>query len=239
MTTYDLTDLGPGEAVSINVAGGIVGNDTTGGWLVVGGVRQTLKFNARYVGAPSGMFFTAYSVSQLTDAGKIYGTVMLVPNSKNFISFTYNSPDNVLLGEPTPTPQPYPNAGSVTVAGVQHATLDGVDLNYATTALGWVLNKATDRNAAGQVVGYGTKDGVKHAFLLTPKTAAPVVGSGSLSIALRPVLTVNSTGPCEVLCADRIAGPWKTRFLVPQKGEFTFVDTDADASPNRLYRINK
>ncbi len=47
------------------------------------------------------------------------------------------------------------------------------DLNSLIPAgSGWLLNHATAVNDAGQIVGYGTINGVEHGFLLTPTTTA-------------------------------------------------------------------
>jgi probable HAF family extracellular repeat protein len=69
-----------------------------------------------------------------------------------------------------------------------------IDLNYAVANLnGWTLESAAAINDLGQIVGYGTIDGVEHAFLLDPgMVAVPepstyVIGVLLLALALPQV----------------------------------------------------
>jgi probable HAF family extracellular repeat protein len=60
------------------------------------------------------------------------------------------------------------------------------DLNgFLPTGSGWVLNDATGINDSGQIIGYGTLNGVGEGFLLTPSTGdiAPVPEPGTLAVA--------------------------------------------------------
>ena len=80
--------------------------------------------------------------------------------------------------------------GSMGMGGSSlHAILwqDGaiIDLNSLVEGTGWTLECATDINDKGQIIGYGTKDTGRYAFLLTPDVAPvplpaalPLFGSG-------------------------------------------------------------
>lgn len=246
--TYDLIDLGEGQPVAINASGKVVGNAPLGAWIWDGKTRTTLKFNAHFEGAPSSMYFTAYSVSNIDNAGQIFGKVMLVPNSQNFVNFFLrplsSTAVDVVIDVTIPVKMPNLTVGAVSVGGKSHAALtvpNVIDLNYQISDLGWVVQQATDTNPAGQIIGYGTKDGVQHGFLLNPKVAPIVITPPStalsLSISLYPKVTVRGFGPCEILFADNVAGPWKSLGKINVSGKYDFYDTDG--SQSRLYRINK
>lgn len=54
-----------------------------------------------------------------------------------------------------------------------------LDLNdLLEPGTGWFLGEARAINDLGQIVAYGTKDGARHALLLTPDTLVPGTGSG-------------------------------------------------------------
>jgi hypothetical protein len=59
------------------------------------------------------------------------------------------------------------------------------DLNdLIDPGLSAVLTEAYAINASGQIVGYGTIDGIRQAFLLTPNSVAAVPVPGSLPLML-------------------------------------------------------
>lgn len=78
---YNLIDLGTGVAKSINSAGRVVGNATSGGWYYDGTNRITLKFTAHALGVPpgQGLFFTAATANAINDDGRIVGSVIFIP----------------------------------------------------------------------------------------------------------------------------------------------------------------
>jgi probable HAF family extracellular repeat protein len=71
--------------------------------------------------------------------------------------------------------------------GTQHAFLYStgkmVDLNDLVPAgSGWVLNVATSINDAGQIAGYGTRNGKTRAFVLNPTSVAVTLSPTGLSL---------------------------------------------------------
>lgn len=77
-TTYNLVDLGPGEAKDVNAAGKVVGNSATGGWYHDGTTRSALAVPCRYFGAPPEQVFNqvAASANAINDTGVIVGHVV-------------------------------------------------------------------------------------------------------------------------------------------------------------------
>jgi len=98
-------------------------------------------------------------------------------------------------------------------AGGSHAFIyrDGamIDLNSLLPAgSGWILEAATAINGSGEIVGYGTRNGQRHAFRLVPPVTILLRSNGTLSLedsniphngvqAGRTVLYVTSAGAVE------------------------------------------
>ena len=57
-----------------------------------------------------------------------------------------------------------------------------IDLNSLVTGTGWVLGDAAGINDSGQITGWGTFNGRKHAFVLTDASLATVPEPGTLAL---------------------------------------------------------
>src|SRR5258708_3511743 len=92
---------------------------------------------------------------------------------------------------------------------------------------GWTLSAASGINDAGQIVGYGTHDGVIRAFLLTPTPPPPLpklfglfVGSTDVSSSGPLHITVDGQGDAQAMDAalhrfSSFAGSQTELFLHP------------------------
>jgi probable HAF family extracellular repeat protein len=79
------------------------------------------------------------------------------------------------------------------------------DLNTLIPAnTGWVLERATSINDSGQIVGYGSLNGVTTAFVLTPNTTT-VSGAGTLSLS-SATYSVNSNDGTVSITVTRAGG---------------------------------
>jgi uncharacterized membrane protein len=139
----------------------------------------------------------------LGDLGGNYGEAMGLNNygqvvgTSNIAASSYNYSANY---------SPNGNTSSFTTAStapmndsLAHAFLwqNGTmyDLNaFLPGNSGWILQCATGINDSGQIVGYGTLNGVLTAFVLTPVASTPVSGAGTLSLSQSVYTTTNSNG---------------------------------------------
>jgi len=137
----------------------------------------------------------------LGDLGGNYGEAMDLNNygqavgASNIAASSY-TPDYTANGNKT-----LAAAGSLAPMNdsLSHAFLwqNGVlyDLNaFLPGNSGWILQCATGINDSGQIVGYGTLNGVLTAYVLTPAASTPVSGAGALSLSQSAYTTTNSNG---------------------------------------------
>lgn len=130
---------------------GMKGKNSYGSWLNKSGVVAGMSTSAKY---PNG-------VSVYWDAtGKIHSIGTLPGGSSGWAGFISDS--GQITGESTVT-------GGDNHAYIWTRKTGMQDLNNMIPKnSGWVLHHAASINAAGQIVGYGTINGVDHAYLLTP-----------------------------------------------------------------------
>jgi len=189
-----MTDLGapygpgsPGYAHDINGAGMVVGSgagispgnsySTSVAFLYDGTTMQSLGIASDYS-----------SATAINDLGQIVGWMNETPDPRH--AFLYEDgvvTDLGTLGEGSwqSSLANDINAGGLIVgesrisnAELPHAFIhDGtemIDLNdLLDPQAGWILYSAQAINSSGQIVGYGSHNGVKRAFLLTPDDAPP------------------------------------------------------------------
>jgi probable HAF family extracellular repeat protein len=127
------------------------GTNSYGSWMTDSGVIAGMSTSAEY---PNG-------VSVYWDAtGKIHSIGTLPGGDSSYPGYITNSGE--ILGQ------------STVPGGDNHAYIwtskEGMqDLNNLIPSnSGWVLHHAASVSSAGQIVGYGTINGVDHAYLLTP-----------------------------------------------------------------------
>jgi probable HAF family extracellular repeat protein len=168
------------EATGINSLGEVVGYS----YLTNGNFRGFYWISGKMteMGTFGGDWSQAYAVN---DAGQITGTAYTTSNLANH-AFLYTSSTMKDLGtlsggtisvgtavNLSGTVVGYAQAGSSSETLVYHAFVytgsKMQDLNSLIPAKsGWVLSQANGINASGEIVGYGTINGLEHAFLLTP-----------------------------------------------------------------------
>jgi probable HAF family extracellular repeat protein len=181
-TMVDLGTLG-GEyssARAINLSGQVVGYSYLPDWnfrafLDTGGVMTDL-------GTLGGDFSKAYGIN---DAGQVVGEAYISGNLGSHAFLWQNGvmtdlgllPGGNYAAAYSLTPDGQEIVGESTVPGGQYLVYHAfvysnsqmLDLNNLIPAnSGWVLSQASGVNAAGQIVGYGTLNGLQSGFLLTP-----------------------------------------------------------------------
>ena len=157
------------QARSINSRGAIVGStfvDMSPPFLFAGGAQQNL-------GTVRGQAEAINSHGEVAGWTQSMGSPMHAFRSRGAAMTDLGT-----LGGPTSQANALNGEGQVVgssdvAAGVAHAFSYRrgvmVDLNRLVPAdSGWLLENATGINAAGEIVGVGSVDGARHAFLLVP-----------------------------------------------------------------------
>jgi probable HAF family extracellular repeat protein len=173
----------PGDVQSVayglnqrdQVVGESLGPDGATAFLYSGGTLQSLGT------LPGG---TESSAAEINNSGQIVGYSTAADGKKHAFLYAGGSMQDLglLSGFAESEATDISNTGQVVgalsaVDGLQHAftVRAGVmqDLNaLIAPGSGWILNDASGVNVYGQIVGTGTINGVVHAFVLTPVTAA-------------------------------------------------------------------
>jgi probable HAF family extracellular repeat protein len=138
----------------------------------------------------------------LGDLGGNYGEAMGLNNYGQVVGAS-----NIAASSYTPAYTANGNTSSFTAAGslppmndsLSHAFLwqNGTlyDLNaFLPGNSGWILQSAMGINDSGQIVGYGTLNGVLTGFVLTPVASTPVNGAGTLALSQSAYSTTNGNG---------------------------------------------
>lgn len=191
-------------AYSVNSSGDVVGIAHDNSWNYrpfiyneATGMNE-LSIDSAY---PSGEWYA----SIINDNGLIGGHVIAATNqSLPYVwSNASSTPDAVAMSAAFPYGEVYGMNSSGTMVGsmwdsdadepLYHAfvfdVVNGIrDLNdLIPPDSGVVLEFARDINASGQIVGYGTQNGIKRAFLLNPSTSSVVPGDANLDGAVNVI----------------------------------------------------
>lgn len=212
------------EALAISNSGWIVGNSTTGVstpphafvWI------SSSMFD---LGTLGGDYSAAHGVN---DAGEVVGVSRNALGVMHAFRFVVNASGTVLtrtdLGE---LGGDYSAAYAVNALGDIVGTSDDkaflwsggpiIDLNtLIAPSSGWVLNRATAINNAGEIVGQGVHDGETRAFLLTPALSGDLDGDGDVDSTDLSILLANFG---------------KTSGATPEEGD---IDGDGDVDSTDL-----
>jgi probable HAF family extracellular repeat protein len=158
------------QARGIDALGDIVGST----WLP--GAPPFLQAN----GVQVGLGHDPGQAEAIGEHGTVVGWAQAAGGQHAFASSGQTTTDLGSLGGKTSQANAVSDASGLIVGtsavagGAAHAFVDRrgtmVDLNTLLPRLsGWLLQSATGVNASGQIVGFGTINGARHAFLLTPR----------------------------------------------------------------------
>lgn len=132
----------------------------------------------------------------LNNYGQVVGASNIAASGYNYAAAAgYQAPqNNTSLNPPPPAGSLAPLNDSLSHAFLwQNGTM--YDLNaFLPANSGWILQSAMGINDSGQIVGYGTLNGVLTAFVLTPAASTPVGGAGTLSLSQSAYATTNGNG---------------------------------------------
>ena len=149
----------------------------------------------------------------LGDFGGNYGEATALNNYGQVVGAS-NIPASSYVPGYTPNGQTggYTSAGTLApiVTELSHAFLwqNGtlIDLNTLLPAnSGWILQRATGINDSGQIVGYGTHNGVLSGFLMTPTGSTVIPGAGTLSLA-QSTYSINKNDGTVTITVTRTGG---------------------------------
>lgn len=250
--TYQITDLGTGFATDIE-NNKIIGNDVNGAW-VHNTNRATLKFQAGFPGTPTNqlLFFTALTADNII-SNKITGSLMFIPQDESSKqSYIFDGLTAILIGSYKELIQKTNTinynktnsgvkVGSFKVGDQYHAFIDDgniKDLNNMVSALGWVLTSANSIHS-NKIVGAGTKDGVKKAFLLTPLLDLATNSEIKIGLKFCPVITItNQINKKVQIQSSNDLKFWKplTNLTI---GSNVFNWVDLEDSGRKFYRVIK
>ncbi len=130
-------------------------------------------------------------------------------------------------------------------SGVQIAFLyrDGVMIDLNTllpNGSDWVLNEASDINEKGQIVGYGTYQGLQRAFLLNPPALLKIT---SPARATSGEFTFSINGPAGMNCDIEASSDLQTWSLQGTRtiagGAASYGDSSAIGQTERYYRVRE
>jgi len=149
----------------------------------------------------------------LGDLGGNYGEATAINNFGQVVGAS-----NVAASSYQPVYTPNGQTGSYQSAGTLAPMVDSlshaflwqngtlIDLNTLLPAnSGWILQRATGINDAGQIVGYGTLNGLLTGFLLTPTPPTPTTGAGTLSLS-QSTYSINKNDGTVTITVTRTGG---------------------------------
>jgi probable HAF family extracellular repeat protein len=174
---------------AINAQGAIVGNNNGGsgvqpwdGLLYASGQTTTLDLSPVTGGGPAGV-----SPADINAQNKIVGSVTfpigpnVLPGTQTTAAFVYNGTavniGSLGVGKPTAAAKINDNGVIVGYSGssafiYKNGVMSDLNALIADGGAGWQLAVAVAINNSGQIAGNGTLNGVAHAFLLKPTSAA-------------------------------------------------------------------
>ena len=205
------TGMGGSSFTLANTAGG--GTATANGLNELGDVTGWVTNSSDQEQAGAWLHRT-YALTLLGDLGGGYGKAAAINNFGQVVGAS-NIPstnfDYAAAYSPNGNTSSYTSGTSLTPMDdslsrafiYQNGTM--TDLNTLIPAnSGWVLEAATGINDLGQIVGYGSLNGVTTAFALTPNTTT-VPGAGTLSLS-SATYSVNSNDGTVTITVTRAGG---------------------------------
>ena len=198
--TFELTDLGPisqadsfaqGSSHSLEAAAAsLIANSTISqAFLSQEGALNDLN----WIPGPSGEGWILVEAFGINDAGNMAGRGYLDLQEHAFLYYNQGVVTDLglLAGGSSSYALGLNNSnqvvGAASIGSTYHATLwkagSICDLNSTINAPGWELKEACGINDPGQIVGWGTLNGLARAFILTPK--CPPVQKGNNATVLQ------------------------------------------------------